>query len=743
MKNNTSKVFFLIFFLLCFIFPTTCKKLEKVMLVSTGDVSNITTNTAEASGVIIDLGEGGTQHGHCYAITPNVNVSGTKTQLGVPSTVDFTSQLTNLESGTKYFVKSYISNANETVYGEEKSFTTIAISPPTIETISITSITTTTATSGGNITSDGGASVTVRGVCWSIASSPTTDDGKTIDGTGTGSFASNLSGLAANTTYYIRAYATNIAGTAYGNELSFITDSTIPTLSTTAITSITTTTATSGGDITDDGGPPVTARGICWNYSGNPSINDSITKDGTGLGSFISQLTGLQVNTTYYVSAYAINSVGNAYGLAISFKTRDGIAALTTTQASVIMTNSATSGGNITDDGGAFVTVRGVCWNTTGNPTLESNDGYTSDGSGIGNYTTNLTGLQLNTSYYVRGYATTDYGISYGDEKTFLTKGLPEVTLAEISKITDTSAVCGGEVTNDWGFPVTIRGVCWNKTGNPTLESNESFSQDGSGMGNFNSYLTGLIKGATYYVSAYATNSIGTSYSDEKIFEAIEPFECGTGTISDYDGNIYKTVQIGSQCWLKENMKTTHYSDGTALVDGTGVGDITGDYITKYWFVWHELYNKDIYGLLYTWAAAMNGASSSDANPSGVQGVCPTGWHLPSDAEWKQLEMHLGMSQAEADRKGWRGTDEGGKLKETGTILWLSPNNGATNESGFSGLPGGYRYSAGPVFSLGSFGYWWSSLEDAFYRDLNYNLTTIYRYDTNKDWGFSVRCVKD
>jgi uncharacterized protein (TIGR02145 family) len=267
-------------------------------------------------------------------------------------------------------------------------------------------------------------------------------------------------------------------------------------------------------------------------------------------------------------------------------------------------------------------------------------------------------------------------------------------------------------------------------------------TSDGSGSGRFASSLTGLTPNTTYYVRAYATNSVGTAYGNQ------ENFMTNPVNLTDIDGNIYNVERIGTQLWMKENLKTTHYADGTALVNGMGVGDISGDYTTKYWFIYVDNpANKDTYGLLYTWAAAMNGASSSDANPSKVQGVCPTGWHLPSDAEWKQLEMHLGMSQVEADRKGWRGTDEGGKLKETGTTRWVSPNTGATNESGFSGLPGGYRYSAGPVFNIGYFGYWWSScqsiLTDAFYRDLNYNLTSIYRYDASKDWGFSVRCLRD
>ena len=159
MKNNSLKLFFLFTVLLCLIVPTTCKKLEKTMLVSTGDVSNITTNTAEITGIVVDLGEGATNHGHCYGASPNVTVAGSKTQLGVPSVGGFTSQLTNLDAGTKYYIKAYITNGTETVYGKEISFTTLAASVPAITTTAISSITTITATSGGKITSDGGAPV--------------------------------------------------------------------------------------------------------------------------------------------------------------------------------------------------------------------------------------------------------------------------------------------------------------------------------------------------------------------------------------------------------------------------------------------------------------------------------------------------------------------------------------------------------------------------------------------------------
>ena len=144
----------------------------------------------------------------------------------------------------------------------------------------------------------------------------------------------------------------------------------------------------------------------------------------------------------------------------------------------------------------------------------------------------------------------------------------------------------------------------------------------------------------------------------------------------------------------------------------------------------------------------MDGAGSSSTNPSGVQGVCPDGWHLPSDAEWKQLEMFLGMSQSDADGTGWRGTDEGGKLKETGTTHWNSPNTGATNSSGFTALPGGYRNRSGTVgSSLGNTAYFWSATEydssRAWTRSLYYSNSAVFRYYDYKDYGFSVRCTKD
>ena len=226
-----------------------------------------------------------------------------------------------------------------------------------------------------------------------------------------------------------------------------------------------------------------------------------------------------------------------------------------------------------------------------------------------------------------------------------------------------------------------------------------------------------------------------------------------TDSVSDIDGNTYRTVKIGNQWWMAENMKTTHYSDGQEIpLVENNINWMNLSYIDKaYSFYDNDVTNAGVYGALYTWAAAMNGAETSELNPSNVQGICPCGWHLPSDAEWIELEMQLGMSFSEADAFGWRGTDDGDKMKsESG---WFNGGNG-TNSSGFSAIPGGERV-AGPFTGLTEITRFWSTTEYinlthlAFNRSLSYNYSQVgwfsehHLYGFPKNFGFSVRCVKN
>jgi len=295
-----------------------------VPLITTTSISNVTINSASSGGAISnDGGSAITSRGVVWSTATNPTIAlPTKTSDGT-GTGSFVSAISGLTAGTLYYVRAYATNAIGTGYGSLETFTTQPPSLPTVTTTPITSITLTGASSGGNITSDGGGSVTGRGVVWSTSPNPTIAlPTKTSDGTGTGTFVSTISGLTAGTLFYVRAYATNSAGTAYGPQITFTTQApSLPTVSTRAINSITANSATSGGNVTSDGGATVTARGVIWSTSPNPTISlPTKTTDGSGIGQFISNISGLAAGS-YYVRAYATNSAGTAYGNQESFST--------------------------------------------------------------------------------------------------------------------------------------------------------------------------------------------------------------------------------------------------------------------------------------------------------------------------------------------------------------------------------------------------------------------------------------
>jgi phosphodiesterase/alkaline phosphatase D-like protein len=230
--------------------------------------------------------------------------------------------VTLLNPNTAYHYRAVGQNAGGTTYGADMTFITNPANAPTVTTANVSNIAALSSTGGGNVTAEGGSPVSARGVCWSTVPNPTTADNFTLDGTGPGAFTSSLTGLSELTTYYVRAYATNTFGTSYGNEIMFTTNPIFtPTVNTENVTNITSSSAVSGGNVADDGGSPVIARGVCWSNAPNPTIANNKTFNGTGTGSYASNLFNLSPDTTYYVRAYATNSAGTAYGLQLQFTT--------------------------------------------------------------------------------------------------------------------------------------------------------------------------------------------------------------------------------------------------------------------------------------------------------------------------------------------------------------------------------------------------------------------------------------
>jgi uncharacterized protein (TIGR02145 family) len=291
----------------------------------------------------------------------------------------------------------------------------------------------------------------------------------------------------------------------------------------------------------------------------------------------------------------------------------------------------------------------------------------------------------------------------------------PSLTTSGVSEISYLSAITGGNISDDGGSEITSRGVCWSTAQSPTTADGKT--EDGSGSGAFTSVISGLSPETVYYVRSYAANSAGISYGNEITFTS--------GPLTDVDGNTYNTVTIGNQVWMAENLKVTKLNDGTPIQLLSEDTDWSSTRAPAYtWYDNNESMYGQAYGAIYNWYAVNTNI------------LCPTGWHVPGDEEWTTLTDFLGGNEI-----------AGGKLKEGGTKHWTTPNADATNETGFTALPGGYRSNGGQFYSVENSGYWHTSTaEDATYvwrRDMSHLHARVDRWNNNKRFGFSVRCLQD
>ena len=507
------------------------------------------------------------------------------------------------------------------------------------------------------------------------------------------------------------------------------TSQTLPAVTTGNVSDVTLNSAVCGGEVTADGGAEVTERGVCWSTEPSPTVDGSHTTDGTGIGAFSSSITGLTAGTTYYVRTYATNSVGTAYGEAETFTTaeeehQDTCTIISLPYAEDFESNTAST-----------TTATGVqpdCWELVQEDVA-------------------MTDAKRPQLYYKSSFAHSgNYSLLMAYRGVYampaLSSNIPMNLVKLEMYLRQANAVYQLQV-GVWEDNGTFVPVALINNSTTNVEFVEVDFSTYTGSGRKIAFRNVLGGGANYnysynYLDDITLSVIGGAVVDEK--------SCpGTPTVTDHEGNVYATVQIGNQCWMRENLRTKHYADGVAIPAGGSNTSYTEPYYYDYSSHSLPLATR---GYLYNWPAAMHSASSSSANPSGVQGICPTGWHLPSDAEWTQLTNYVG-SQSEYTCGGSSSNIAKALASETG---WNSSTNTcavgndptSNNATGFSAVPAGYC-NGSSFINAGNYAYFWSSTQDesnssyAWYRNLYYASAYVTRGSSSKSYGFSVRCLRD
>ncbi len=760
-------------------------------MVTTEPATNITTTSAQLNGLVTENPEYPVlDRGFLFA--DNDQLIGATDYAAGSGGGSFHSMVSDLQMGTRYYYRAYAHTTLGTTFGDILYFDTQA-ELPSVLTLGVTDVKASQATVIGNVTATGGANTIQGGVCWSMTQNPTVDDSHTNDGNGLGLFTSHIIGLTASSTYYVRAYATNSTGTTYGEQLSFTTQPPfycgIDTLT----------------DYDGNVYQTVEIGHQCWMKENLRTIHYA---DGTiiPVGTELSETTAYRYypndnSANVPIYGYLYNWAAVMHGESSSSANPSGVQGIcpqgwhVPSEAEIAqLINFVGSQGQYGCGGDPSNIIRALSsdtgWdlcigvnscnpnynqplnNATGFSAVPAgNDGHDICQFGFGDYRSSCY-LRSATEHYTYGlhgaatlkirydgitvapnlvcYATSvrclldDSGVDSSNAVT------PLVTITKIGDITSMSANVNGFVAGSGGMPVTDRGVCWNTAPNPTVSN--CHTADGGGMGKFSGSLTGLTPGITYYVRAYATNSVGTAYGEPQVFTTTHPINdsilidaqsCpGADTVTDFDGNSYHTVQIGNQCWMRENLRTTHFPDGTAIATGT-----TSSNTIAYRYAPHGHENEvSIYGYLYNRIAVMHGDSSSNTNPSGVQGICPNGWHVPSRMEWEQLQSYVG-SQSQYVCGG----DSNQIAKALASQVWCNSgetpladacavyhNMTANNATGFSAHDAG---CFNEFFENGE-AFLWSTTDQTFFRLSPHSSTTGFG-GANPDCGCSVRCLRD
>ncbi len=635
--------------------------------------------------------------------------------------------------------------------------------PPTVSTMSVFNISENSATCIGNISEEGDAPVTQSGFVWSKSQNPTLEEneGLTEESGLTGTIEHQVSGLTPETIYYIRAYAINDFGTSYGNVLSFKAEETEFICGESTITDV-------------DGNEYNTVKigEQCWmqeNLRTTRYRNGTMLDNPNCVVNFInngwsSASSGAYIwNHNNYGNKYVYGAMYNWYAVDSDNELcPPGWHVPTENEWRILEENiglTFSEASSIGWRGNRASKLAGdtALWKsgTLTNDTLFGKSGFDALPGGwypmavftddIGEqsawWTSTNSSLHGGPYYRRLYYDSTEIKSSVQVRSAGMyvrcIQNLPRVRTGNLSHVFADSAKAGGDVRDDGGAEITNRGHVWGTKEKPDIYNYDGITEEGNETGRFTSQLTGLLPATTYFIRAYVTNEEGTTYGEQVQFKTLhEVIPCpGLETVEDVEGNVYSTVLIGDQCWMAENLNVTQNPEGEA--------------VTRYCMD-DNVSVCDDYGGLYTWTTTMDGETENNEHESQIQGICPTGWHIPGDEEWKQLEDFL-----IANGYNYDATMEGNKIakslaaqtnwRTSGTPLGSIGNDlSANNGSGFSALPGRSRLENGSYLQFNQANFWSSTLNEAdsaWSRHLHYRSSEVSRKAVEIETAFSVRCV--
>lgn len=489
--------------------------------------------------------------------------------------------------------------------------------------------------------------------------------------------------------------------------------------------------AISGVNVTVKGDIKVTAIGICYSYYSNPTVETGIVHStNKSSGTYSVRMNSISRGSTYYVRAFAVikKKLGFSYydhieyGNQISFKIDKDIPKVSISE---VYENSSYRSrawdATLESDGGDPVLEIGVCWGLTHNPTVDQNK--VTGQLGVYRNILTVSNLPPSTTCYFRAYAINSTGIAYSRSMTFTTFKRPVATTTDAYGFRNASAVSGGKIDASRGLRIIAHGICWDLNPNPDakLVSKTIVNKTITDNTLFEASISNLTPEKRYFYRSFFINELDTIYGDEKTFLTMPQ-------LTDIDGNVYDLVQIGTQIWTVQNLRVSHYNDGTEIpLERLKIDSYNWRFAVSGLRCAYDDQDQNVqkFGYLYNWFTVETGK------------LAPPGWRVPTLADFEKLANYLGGVNIAGD-----------KLKESGTVNWKNNNNG-TNSSGFTALPGGaaspdnggYEY----MYSQTAF---WTATPSTTVPEFTNTVSLssgskLSLFEGRKLWGRSVRLVKD